>query len=446
MRTLLFICIWQGTLHFHLLLYGGLSAYVMQRFAAMKDICNEIASVLDSMFVSEIPTVWHLPAILHKLAEKYEFGLCLKERSREVLLSRPNYLKAANNEGCVTHASLKEATYEQGSKQQHHKHLATCHKGFHGRDGCRLCMGRGECSCTKPVLLDPLPDEVANYLATDEPSSYPVVGENGNGIFAVQADCDCDEDWNENIDEENLGWMSDEDSDVENDAGLTTDGRTYFCENDKRKIPVAFQVIEKIPSELCPNSYSIMSVLQKVHPPPIIVWETSTVPPQPAFASPTDEERNQFRRDDLMLNLHVALCDCPEFADNATFWNQIKQMDDDKLGKLYARLVKDLRSGNSYIGTYNAAISFCTGAHNNAVLLGGDQQAKSATFYMCPYMSKSKYPLQHSLIILQKTLEHVEKNQSVAADTGSKSRTAKRVLQRVLNKMNLKMELSGKCL
>ena len=120
-------------------------------------------------------------------------------------------------------------------------------------------------------------------------------------------------------------------------------------------------------------------------------------------------------------------------------------MNEKDLWHFYVHLVDALHDANGYIATYNPVISYCTGAHNNAVLLGGDQQAKSATFYLCPYLIKNKFPLQHCLVILDHAIDHMEAHPSVASDTGMEERTAKHILERVLNKMNLKMELSGNC-
>ena len=206
---------------------------------------------------------------------------------------------------------------------------------------------------------------------------------------------------------------------------------------------MAFRAISDIPKDVYPSTYSTTSVLHKMPPPPVIVWETSTAPPEDVFARPAGAERVRLTRDDVLCSLKEALADCPEFACDASFWDMLRAMPQVQLDDLYLRLVQDLHKANRYIGTYNCAISFCTGAHNNAVLLGGDQQAKSATFYMCPCMGKQKFPLQHSLIILDNTLKHVEKHPSVADDNGTPSRTAKQILQRALNKMNLHMELSG---
>ena len=97
-------------------------------------------------------------------------------------------------------------------------------------------------------------------------------------------------------------------------------------------------------------------------------------------------------------------------------------------------------NGNST--TFNPILGLCTGSHNNASLLESLQQAKGAVLYLCPYLGKLKFPLQHALMILNETVTYVEKFPSKADDSGSDKRTVQHILQRTLNKMMLLMELS----
>jgi hypothetical protein len=114
----------------------------------------------------------------------------------------------------------------------------------------------------------------------------------------------------------------------------------------------------------------------------------------------------------------------------------------DKLKVLYQCLEQSIRTANGHMATYNHVASFCTGSHNNFQLLGSLEQAKGAMFYVCPYIGKSKFPLQQSLAVLNETLEHIEKYPSRATDAGTMKRTAQYILQRTLNRMMLQMELS----
>ena len=45
----------RGTVHFHLLFYGGLTPYRLQRFSSIGSVCEKISEVLDSMYCNSLP-------------------------------------------------------------------------------------------------------------------------------------------------------------------------------------------------------------------------------------------------------------------------------------------------------------------------------------------------------------------------------------------------------
>jgi hypothetical protein len=45
----------RGTVHFHLLFYGGLTPYLLQRFASMSTVYEKISEVLDTMYCCSLP-------------------------------------------------------------------------------------------------------------------------------------------------------------------------------------------------------------------------------------------------------------------------------------------------------------------------------------------------------------------------------------------------------
>ena len=107
----------------------------------------------------------------------------------------------------------------------------------------------------------------------------------------------------------------------------------------------------------------------------------------------------------------------------------------------HAQEAKELANANGRIPAFNVHLRSLTGSHNNVVLLGSKEQAAGAIFYICPYMGKKKLPLAESLSILSHAVKHVQRNKSTAKDAGSPERNAKYLLQRVLNQMNLRVEL-----
>ena len=151
-----------------------------------------------------------------------------------------------------------------------------------------------------------------------------------------------------------------------------------------------------------------------------------------------------FTREQIIQQLKQNLDTVKEFSNDHVLWQQLASMSDETIQAFYCKLTKAFKTANQYIAAYNPSISYCTGAHNNAVLLGGDQQAKAATFYLSPYMGKLKFPLQDCLVILEQALTVVNNfpDESAAADKGTDERNSKRILQKCLNRLNLKMELS----
>ena len=439
----------QGTLHFHFLIFGGISSYAMQRFAAMSDVCAEISKVLDSMFNSSIPSSHHLPALIHKLAEERKVPLTLGLRSREVLLGRPTHLAAAGSNKRITHETLKQATYDQASRQCHHRHMQTCRKGYHGRVGCRLCMKAGKCNKTGCVLLRELSQKQAEELARslkapcwcsipDDaflPPNHHEPNQNKSGEDIN--DCNDDQSCTSDMEIESLTTKS-----VKSTTHDACESEKFFCENKGKTIGIAFEATRNIPPDLLPATYSVINILEKTKPPPLIVWETGRKPPEQILQHPQAGEP-PLTKEQIIDQLKKNLDTVKEFSASHEIWSELENMSEPDLRNFYTKLVDAFATANQYIASYNPSISYCTGAHNNAVLLGGDQQAKAATFYLCPYMGKLKFPLQDCLVILQETLDHVAKYPSVAEDTGTDKRTSKHILQRCLNKLNLQMELSG---
>ena len=64
----------KGTLHEHFTIYAGLSPYVLQRFAHLQDICDDISDVLDTMYTSELPANILAGGLVERLLRKKKFS------------------------------------------------------------------------------------------------------------------------------------------------------------------------------------------------------------------------------------------------------------------------------------------------------------------------------------------------------------------------------------
>jgi hypothetical protein len=92
-----------------------------------------------------------------------------------------------------------------------------------------------------------------------------------------------------------------------------------------------------------------------------------------------------------------------------------------------------LPGSNGYVAAYNPVVTFCTGSHNNTIMLGSTEAAKSAMFYLIPYQGKVKFDFQQTLSILDSQLRQTEQYPSVADDSGTPQCTVKHLLTATLN-------------
>jgi hypothetical protein len=143
----------KGTIHFHILFFGGVSPYVLQRFAGMEDVCREISKTLDTMYCSALPTECHVvPVVRRIVGQQKKNKLRLPAFSGGVLLDRPD-CSGVTPGGHVDYDMLVAETAIQASKQQHHRHMKTCQKGVAGLTGCRLCLPFAVSAATTPWVL-----------------------------------------------------------------------------------------------------------------------------------------------------------------------------------------------------------------------------------------------------------------------------------------------------
>jgi hypothetical protein len=151
----------KGTLHYHLILYGSIPPYLLQRFANIRLICQSISKALDSMFRAKLPTNVHVRHMIHRILRANN-NLGLKSTDLDLLtvnaiLDKEEPLQRVQiGENKSSHAKIHEETANHGAKNHYHCHCATCRKGLNGYMGSRLSKPSGECDETKPVELLPL--------------------------------------------------------------------------------------------------------------------------------------------------------------------------------------------------------------------------------------------------------------------------------------------------
>jgi len=478
----------KGTLHWHLTIFAGLSPYALQRFAHLPAICAEISKVLDTMYVSHLPLDVQAGGVMHRYmrGKKTELGiddeLLRTVTPDETLLARkdptkrlssqtdeptfheddtspfhpgsfcehsheddlsdiqgafsdddcsvdsvtevspcmppvstqdsgscsPNHCvetETNSNYGCssvsdeslgiseesvpsygpnfVSKKRVDRDVALQASSMNFHVHMLTCHKGSQGKIGCRLCCPSATVEKTGPVMLHPRhsldnPDEPQTPMGEDRPRV----------------------------------WDATEPSGPDDDL-----------------------VVPK---------HHLVDILKKPgQDETIVVWETKR-PVLLASELETDPLLQPDPSAAIVRVLRSLLMTVPSFgANNKLFWNWIdKVATQEQLLDIFQHLKTALPAANGFIASFSPIISLCTGAHNNASLLGSLNQSMSALFYLIPYQSKSKFPLMGCLSIIDHAIEHIKKYKSTASDSGARDRTVKHLLTRIINRIHLQIEMS----
>lgn len=91
----------------------------------------------------------------------------------------------------------------------------------------------------------------------------------------------------------------------------------------------------------------------------------------------------------------------------------------------------------------NVVVTSVLASNTAAYLLGGAEQAKSILFYLLKYMTKDSVSLTNSVTVINDALKHVRIHRSLAENSGTSQRMATHFLQRVINSLTGKIELSA---
>ena len=166
----------KGTLHYHLLIMGGLTPHLLQWFITTREVCQQIKKVLgvDSIYLSEVPFPYHIAqAVRRVLRDKVMMDITDQEllKGDETLLNCTNMMALCDDQQIDT-GLLHKAIANQVSQQQTHSHMETCKKGVLGHTGCCLSMPFGSLSTTSTVVLKPINrDGEANDYYTEVSSN-----------------------------------------------------------------------------------------------------------------------------------------------------------------------------------------------------------------------------------------------------------------------------------
>ena len=137
-----------GSLHFHVVLWGGLSPDILELVADVPELCRHVGSVLDSIYSATLPREVHVRDLVTKdLKQNCDTSPTFKRRDAAAsAMQVPPDPDEARDE-------FHDFTYCTVCGRNIHVHSHTCYKPPSGYHGCRMCRPAGDSDGTGPIEL-----------------------------------------------------------------------------------------------------------------------------------------------------------------------------------------------------------------------------------------------------------------------------------------------------
>ena len=135
----------RGSLHYHVLIWGGLSASLLESTAHCPETRTEVAKAMNQMYAAELPRHLHAKDLTMRelRLEGEEVGGDIQYCPSLSVAPSPLTAHDKHREDC--HSCVRYSGI--------HNHRLACHDGRHGEDGCRFNAPWGTEQETRPVQL-----------------------------------------------------------------------------------------------------------------------------------------------------------------------------------------------------------------------------------------------------------------------------------------------------
>jgi hypothetical protein len=137
-----------GSLHFHVVLWGGLSPDFLEMVADVPELCKHVGSVLDSTYSATLPRDVHVRDLVTKdLKQNCDSSQAFKKRdaAARAMQVPPDPVEARDEFTEFTHCTV--------CGRNIHEHSHTCFKPPNGYHGCRMTRPAGDSDETGPIEL-----------------------------------------------------------------------------------------------------------------------------------------------------------------------------------------------------------------------------------------------------------------------------------------------------
>ena len=394
----------RGALHFHIIIWGGLSPDLLSEAAAFPEVCNMISTVIDSMFTAELPAHVHVRDMCLQHMKASPEGRAKVPRSAATYAAmRPVPLPSAE-------AEWKNYFWHNVLRTGIHSHSFTCKKPPAGRFRCRGAYPAGNVPCSGPLPLRTRQEDIDALEA----------GEIALSQVVPSVSCRIPEP----LPPPHL-------RDHSRQPLPPTDNRLIVWELKRPHLePLPPLLNHHLEAHGRIKDHISSSSSDSCH-----AEDERTLEEAKAFCIAT---LRGALRDDSPSGTFVG--DTTQLAPTILQW--LHQLHPASVVHVYLELCRELPDRNGYVVATNPTLSNATGSASNAIFLGNSQQSTCALFYVVPYVCKSKVAMDACLSALEAAQRHIEKFPSIADDSGTDKRAVQHMFTRVLNNLSRSIHVS----
>ena len=102
----------------------------------------------------------------------------------------------------------------------------------------------------------------------------------------------------------------------------------------------------------------------------------------------------------------------------------------------------DMACRNSLIADFNIILSGCASCNTCVISMGAGAASKGVSMYTAKYMGKDAVNIKDAAVVLADAANHVKEYVSTADNSGTSTRTAQHLAQRIINKSSIELEAS----
>ena len=393
----------RNALHFHLILWGGITPKLLQKATGFDELCTAIEEALDSMYSAEIPRNEHIKDLIYQKMKKTANGRSLIPNSYKIYPIMNKIPSPRNSSEWIKYHDKTKA------KVGIHSHTFTCKKPPSGRHRCRGARPSGTKTSTGPIQLDINEDELYDALAKNEVSLNEIIPTVSTSLTLKK----CSK-W--------INHRNYQTSPVPN-----TDNRLIVWELKRPALegfpPLDSKVMRifSTAKEKCfQNQNEIQHSTDLENCKDFCINEICS-----AIANTSSKENITNREEEDAKN---------DALERISLW--LKSIQSIGVIDIYLSMDEAIKSRNGYVVESNVALHNTTGSCTNAIFLGNAQQSSAAFFYVAPYICKTKVALESCIGAIDSAQKHIDKYKSRASDSGTDKRYVQHMFTRVLNDLS----------